>query len=448
MKLSIRVSRVYREENGGFTNYSFGGFYCGQFGITTIIQFEEGSLKAGFNFHVAGKQLLGGLQEFKTIKQQNFNLYIQVRKEKINKAVSEAVNEVNSNLPLNEKFDYSSYRIDSRINNFDYIGGCSYIIFNRYTGINEESFSLPCNILTEDITKLTEKVKSFLNEQNTVNNYKIKVDNGNFEVWLTGCHVASFTSYISAVNYTKGIKTYDAEWEGKTIKFNCNPFLAGLEQDIKDNTTTVKHETTVEDFLPNLEDNYQAVSSPDSDDRNILLCQSCNEIFTGFFKNCPFCNSPYLTAKEEDLPVLPVLDLQLFASGKFTPSAPSHILFTEDTKEYITRNFFNGHGPDRVRQSGKLQNYIYVAGPFWGRWAGDSARELLELAMFLTGTKKGLSVVDCLAGACVGTIQATWKKVLAHDSVMRNLKKVLSFEGFKLVRSGKVLQVVREGLQD
>lgn len=200
-----------------------------------------------------------------------------------------------------------------------------------------------------------------------------------------------------------------------------------------------------------------------NDDRNVLLCQSCNEIFTGFFKNCPFCNSPYLTSKEEDLPILPALDLQLFAGG-FTQQAPSHILYTQESEEYIVRSFFDrpGHNckngyPSYVRQSGKNQEFAYIAGPFWSKKA---ASDILGLADWLIqeyhteGYGEGTSPVslpcnlpdteycnsflltgkehdaDCKGGKH----EKVWQSCKKHDGMMKKLKDILEAKGFKLYK--------------
>jgi len=165
MKSNIRVTRIVKDEKG-FTAFSFGGFYCGQFGITTVIKFEAGTgVKACFNFKFFSTEILGALREFPTQKEQNLRFYLQERKTGINAAVSQAVRRINKDLPYEKKFFYEAYKIDNRIDSINFWGEISYLVFSNLTKNGEATYTIFCEILREDITKLEEKVyNALLNE--------------------------------------------------------------------------------------------------------------------------------------------------------------------------------------------------------------------------------------------------------------------------------------------
>lgn len=151
--------------------------------------------------------------------------------------------------------------------------------------------------------------------------------------------------------------------------------------------------------------------------------------------------------------------------SNYKGGAPSHILFTEETEEYIIRSFYDSgrgysSGPSRVRQSGKLQGYSYVAGPFW---SGGSARDLLDLADWIIATGKedflysGCEVVslsfycnlenlqDCEkridtcgkehdASCKGGRMQKIWGKCKRFDSLMGKLQDILNHKGYKVYK--------------
>jgi len=197
---------------------------------------------------------------------------------------------------------------------------------------------------------------------------------------------------------------------------------------------------------------------------NMHECLYCGELT----ENSHFCNSQCHAAysnKEESIEEkqqAPSIDLQLFAGG-FTQQAPSHILYAQETEEYIIRAFFDrpGHDckngyPSYVRQSGKNQSFSYIAGPFWGK---GSAGDILDLADFmievLDSWEEDLlrvsfpcSLPDC--GPCNsynisfgrehdascrgGKMEKIWKSCLRHDGMMKKLKDVLTAKGFVLYK--------------
>lgn len=177
-----------------------------------------------------------------------------------------------------------------------------------------------------------------------------------------------------------------------------------------------------------------------------------------------FCSDKCMSeASRQGNSTLPGFDLQLFASN-YKGGAPSHILFTKETEEYITRSFYDngkgfGSGPAKVRQSGRLQNYSYVTGPFWSGGGSD----LLNLADYITEAGRddflcnGFESVPvsfpCAipdTGNCNsydvsfgkehdasckgGKMLKLWEKCIRFNSLMGKLQKILSHKGYKIYK--------------
>lgn len=199
---------------------------------------------------------------------------------------------------------------------------------------------------------------------------------------------------------------------------------------------------------------------------NMYECLYCGELT----ENSHFCNSQCHAAysnKEETIEEkqqAPSIDLQLFAGG-FTQQAPSHILYAQESEEYVIRSFFDrpGHNcrngyPSYIRQSGKNQAFSYIAGPFWSK---QSARDILDLADFMIkeyhieGYGEGPSPVSfpCRvpdtelcnsflasngkehdASCKGGKMLKIWQSCKRHDGMMKKLKDVLTAKGFVLYK--------------
>ena len=216
------------------------------------------------------------------------------------------------------------------------------------------------------------------------------------------------------------------------------------------------------------------------------LCLKCNKVMSKLTESdrCFYCNNDDIVkvgmsdeemvkynnntdkmiAEKQQAPTPSInLNLQLFAG--FNP-APSHILYTSESEEYVIRSFFDrpGHNcrngyPSYIRQSGKNQGFSYIAGPFWSK---QSARDILDLADHMIQVARYYMQNDFFSmpvcfpctvpdtGYCNsyevtcgkehdasckgGKMEKIWKSCIRHDSMMKKLKDVLEAKGIALYK--------------
>ncbi len=194
------------------------------------------------------------------------------------------------------------------------------------------------------------------------------------------------------------------------------------------------------------------------------LCLKCNKVMSKLTESdrCFYCNNDDIVKvgmSDEEMveyntntdkmiaekQQAPSIDLQLFAGG-FTQQAPSHILYAQETEEYVIRSFFDrpGHNckngyPSYIRQSGKNQGFSYIAGPFWSK---GSARDILDLADYLlfllNHWEEDLLRVsfgkEHDASCKGGKMEKIWNSCKRHDGMMKKLKDVLEAKGYRLFK--------------